>query len=131
MAGTIDDGVTEFDFIRLSGRVAPLVERVENISRAAVAGFRGRLLGKVAQPFQMVGTRDFDDAAAVKTAFDDWKALKGQLVTLTDDYGDEYSNVMVLDVTPGRYQALESAVGGLSTTKAYLATVMFEMQRTA
>lgn len=125
----IEVGSTTFDFISLRGEPSGLQERVEEITRPGVDGHAYAMVGMKAERFEMIGSRDYDDFADAKADLASMEAaLPGELVTLYDDFGVEYENVMVFDVQKIELRPALTAVGGKSTSKGALMRVRFVMQ---
>ena len=89
-------------------------ERVEEITRAHVDGIAFRKIGKRGAPFSMTSLVDVGSAATAKSTYTTYKATEGSLVTLVDDAGNSWANVMVLSVRRGGVKRTYTPVGGIS-----------------
>ena len=122
--------IGDISFITIKGTPRPMGMETEPLTRPGVDGTAFRELGTRGQPFQVTTIVDVDDAADAKTALESYAALRATLVTLTDDLGNSWANVMVIDVEPIEVKAVESGVGGLSQTGGVLVSARWTLQCT-
>ena len=104
--------IGSYDFITLKYGNAPLGENVEEITRPGVDGIAYRKTGKRAVPFYMTGITTETSKGAVKTLVENYKKLQGTLVTVVDDIGNSWTNVMVLQMDYLGTKKVVSPVGG-------------------
>ena len=131
MATIFDGDSTTLTFIGLHGEINVLGERLVNITRAGLDGHSFRKVGKTAEPFTLRGVVDLDTGAdRVKATMVIYKTFTGKLCTITDDLAEAHTNMMCLGVRLIRSVKPAAAVGGVSTSKAYLVTVDFRFQAT-
>jgi len=102
----------------------------EPITRPGVDGSAFREVGLRCEPFLMTSLMDLEDAADVAAELNLYAALKGSLVTVVDDHGSTWTNVMVLDVQPIQTQTIGVSAGGLATTPTKLITARWTLQAT-
>lgn len=112
-------------FIAFTGRVIPITETVEEITRDFINGHEYRTSGKKGPITKHFATRDIDTAANAKTKIATYLALIGTLVTLTYDDATTLSNVMILDCEIKRVYKCAVAAGGIAA-----GTFMIEMEWT-
>lgn len=114
-------------FISLNGEVDQLGERVQDITRPGLDGHGYRLGGKRASVFNIVAVVDIDDDGvdSVQDQMAVYKAMQGTKQTFTDSFGSAYANIVILDSRLLRSAAVQGAVGGISTEKAFLMEVLF------
>lgn len=117
-------------FITLRGPVVPLAERVETLKRKGLSGSDFRRVGKGALPFTVETMVDVSSTAGAKTKMLAYAALCGTLVTVKDDLGNQWTNVMVLNVRATEHSRTGTAVGGVNTTPAAIVRATWEMQAT-
>jgi len=129
MASISVDGGASWDFISLRGTIAAQGEQVEEITRPNVDGHAYAKRGKRGLVMRMRSAADGDDAAGLQTTLVGYKALEGSLVTVIDDFENEWENVLVLEVTPVRQMRLAAAAGGL-TAGLYLIECDWTLQHT-
>jgi hypothetical protein len=96
--GQITDGTNTINWLRVSGRPNNLAERVQDITRPGIDGQAYRRINKRARPFQVELVATLTSESALQSTVDTMFGFQGKLVTLTDDHGRSYFNVMVLDV---------------------------------
>jgi hypothetical protein len=122
-----------FDFISLKGQIAVTRQTVQEITRPGVDGHAYRLTGKRADPCELVGVRDFADYPSAQAGLESLRKCCGELVIVLDDFGNTYTDVMLLDVQVANRQPALSAVGGLTsppTVDRALVTFRFRVQHT-
>lgn len=121
------------DFITLRGESQQQASQVAVISRDGIDGVRARLQAKRAEPSRYVGIIDTENVAAAEAKRVALSGLQGSVVTLTDDLGTEFTNVLVLLARPiaGSPRVALSAVGGEeSSTDRVMVTFEFLVQLT-
>lgn len=114
-------------FISLRGAVQLPALQVEEITRPGMDGIAVRQLGQRGTPFEMIGVVDCDDTSAAEVTMARLAAMKGTIVTLYDDFGEGFGDVLVLEVARLAKQTLRAAVGGRSTSKGVLLSVRLVM----
>jgi len=119
-----------YSMIFVSGPVGRPGMATERIERPGVDGTAFREQGLRCEPFMMTSIVDLDDAADVAAELDLYAALKGTLVTVIDDHGSTWTNVMVLDVQPVETKTIGVSAGGLATTPTKLVTARWTLQAT-
>jgi hypothetical protein len=127
MPASISDG-SPVTFITLKGQVQPPGLMTEDISRPGVNGSAFRELQVSGEPFEMRGLRDCLNAADAKAKFALLKAMQGKTVTVVDDYGQSWTDVMLLSVEKAEQNALVLAAGGVQASATALLAVRFVMQ---
>lgn len=118
MSGSISDGVTTLNFVRLRGNPDPMAYRIERIDRAGSDGIAYRKGAKKPSPFTVETFEDLATAAETETKLESYKAMVGSLVTVIDDFTVTRTNVMVLGVAPVRAAAVTGSAGGIALTAA-------------
>ena len=101
------------EFISLSGRVQPLAETVEEISRANEDGHEFRTTGQRSNPTEHVSVKDELSEADARIAEDVYKAMRGTLQTVTYADGQSRANVLVMDIQVVSVEVAGVAVGGV------------------
>jgi hypothetical protein len=112
--------------ITVKGAPAPVGTVVADVSRPGVTGHAFQELGARAEPVVMESVIDCTDNAALKAEILEYVALQGTLVTVVDDLGNTWTNVMVLRVRTGQGKYVASAVGGVNGGN-YLLRATWEM----
>ena len=119
-----------FNFIRLRGGIHPVAEVPQEITRPNVDGHAFRRFGKRGMSSLWESVVDLTQAN-VSTTIAGYRALQGTLVTLVDEAGDSYTNVMVRSVRIGSVFAVTKAVGGLASgSNRYMLMATWEIQPT-
>ena len=95
MAGSI--GGVSCDLV--SGRFAALKETIETWRIPGIDGYGAQLLGLGDSSFEFTGVK-FGSNATIESWFSDIEALQGNIVSVFDDWGDTYSNLLVTGVSP-------------------------------
>lgn len=121
--------IGSLDFISFSGRVSPIAQRSEDITRKNVDGIEFRTLGKRANPTTHTTFRDVEDAATAKTLEDSYRALRSTLQTVTYRDGESRENVMVKDVNIISVERKRRPVGGIVGGE-YMVQAEWELQAT-
>src|SRR5262249_10255207 len=107
-----NDQVTQF--ITLAGEARIMGQTVIDISRPGVNGHAFRKGGYRAQPFEMRGTVDVVDYPAADALLVTLRELRAQFVTVYDDFGNAFHQVIVLDVEKIRTSPALAHCGGVS-----------------
>jgi len=127
---TTDAPVTH-TFTFLSG---PIVlangEVVEDITRANVDGVAYKKRGKKGIIFTKRAINDFESVTDAWTAHKNYTALKGELVTLIDDYSYSWANIMVLDWRLILLKQSPVIVGARTATPTHILQGVFTLQHT-
>lgn len=121
---------TTLTFLRLAGEPLPLGQTVEDITRQGVDGAAFRTTGTRSRPQEWRSLVDCADAATVKTTYASYRGLIGKLVTRTDELGNAWTNVAVLDVRMVRQHKVSTFVGGINTPSAYILECAWVLQDT-
>lgn len=101
-------------FITLRGSINPLGTDVIDITRPGVDGHAFMDIGKHAGRSQMQSIVDLTTAGAAKTVILAYKSLKGTLVSVVDDTGETYTNVLVVEVITTNPKFVATPVGGIT-----------------
>lgn len=120
--------INSIPFISLRGLVQPVMMAMEDVSRPGVDGHAYRHMALRSPPFEMLGIVDCDDFPAARSLIETLSELQGFTVTVVDDFGTTFSNVMVLRVEPDQIRPALVAVGGVSSGKAALLTIRLQLQ---
>jgi hypothetical protein len=131
-----NDGSADFDypFLALHGSVQLAGMMLEQISRPGTDGHAFRQVGRRAEPFEMVGIFDRGNGVSPYDANPlRLSQLRGAVVTVFDDHGTRFDDVVVLEVTKVEEQRIAAIVGGLMDTgvATTLESVKFSMISTA
>ena len=112
--------VGSVEFITLDGSIEPKGEKTEIIRRPGVNGLGVKKLGTSGDSFQLACVKDVNcaNAAARKVKIEECMALKGSVVTMVDDYGMTWPEMLVQVVARPKMRALKTAVGGIEGTNA-------------
>jgi hypothetical protein len=86
------------DFLRLRGQVQGQGLESKIVTRPNVAGVAIKLLAEGPSPYQMIGTVDVVDAAAIETTMAALRAMQGTLQTVVDELGNSHDNQFVQKV---------------------------------
>lgn len=116
-------------FITLRGSINPTGTDVIEITRPGVDGHAFMDMGKHAGKSQMQSIADVSNASGAKAAILAYKALKGTLITVTDDTGQQYTNVLVQEVIATNPKNVKTPVGGL-VGGSYLLSANWVLQHT-
>jgi len=119
-----------YSYITLSGRPQPLGPMVNEVTQPGANGHSFRREGRRAQRFRMRGERDVQTAADAESMIVALKNRQGSLVTVVDESGLSYSNVMLHSVTETDRIRIGSGIGGIVTNPGWLVTHEFELQLT-
>lgn len=83
-------------------------------SRPGVNGYDIVLLGGRSEPSALVVKHDFTSAGNMKAGVVSLMGLKGQVVSVSDDFGNVWSNLLVERVVVKSAQRVTHAVGGFN-----------------
>ena len=89
--------VGELALSYLAGMVHTPAIEIEVLIDAGVDGFGGRKGALRSQPSPLRGTGYYDSSAAAYVAIAAARALKSQLVTVENDFGETWSDCLVLE----------------------------------
>lgn len=115
-------------FITLKNPVQVPQQVVQEITRDGLPGVAYRLLGRRGKPFDLVGVVDSDSATAAESLLTRLASAVGGMCSVTDDHGNQFSDVMLLDVQREDQRKIQAGVGGVSTSKGYLVAVRLTCQ---
>lgn len=121
-----------YSFITLEGGLNPgSGEQLEEITRPGVDGVAYRRIGRRGVPFRMQSLADVANAANAHSLILNYKALQGGLVTLVDETGQSWFNVMVLRVQCSQPKYVTGMSGGLTGGQTgYLVSADWLLQMT-
>jgi hypothetical protein len=123
--------ISTYTVLTMQGAVTPATgERLEEITRPGVDGVAFRRIGKKGAAFKLQTTVDTESAAGARTLYDNYKALQGQLVTITDTSGRIYTDIMVLNVQASAPQRILGASSGVTANPNYLLNANWQLQAT-
>jgi len=127
---TIRAGGVDYPFIALSGVLQEPGQTVEILERDGTDGESYRLFGKHSEITDLIGTVDLATAGTMRVLAEDLAALQGSIVTIFDDNGQQYDEVMLLRVSKINQQRVGASIGGTQTigTAEQLASFRFEVQ---
>jgi hypothetical protein len=114
------NGTHNVEFIALSGPFQRFAPSVREITRPGVDGQAYRLEGKRAKPFVIKAVRDASVATDTGVAMTIEELVQkvadfqGNLCTVKDEFGHDWTNVLVVDVTLTGDRPLGASVGGLA-----------------
>jgi len=111
MAGSIGSNT----FLRFRCPLAAMGSANVETSAPGVDGVAFLVLGKRAEAVWCRSERDFLTLGAAQTARAAYTALMGTLATVTDEHGEVFSLVRVVQVVPGQVIPHEQAVGGVES----------------
>lgn len=112
------NGSHNVEFIALSGMFPRFGQVVREITRPGVAGSAFRLEGRRSEPSEFIAIRDTANGAAgitARTLMQNVADFAGNLCTVKDEFGFDWTNVMVCHVQLADEKPLGAAVGGLDT----------------
>ena len=100
---------------------------IEEFERKAVDGVGFRRMGRKASPFRVDTLKDCRNSVEAELYRRDWSNACGRLVTLYDAFGTFIQPLVVVNVVPGKKQALKygAVVGGTCNGDA---TLIFNCQ---
>jgi len=108
--------------ISLSHRPQPMGETVREITRPEADGQAYAKQGLRAEATLAYAATDCASAAAARTEMAAYAAMRGALVTVVDDLGESYTNVLVVDVRERGRKVVCTAVGGVRAGTVLLLT---------
>lgn len=101
-------------FVSLAGPIpTPIGYQVEDVSAPGRDGHEFRIGPKRSAPFRMISTVDIA-AANLATVAQSYAAAKGSKVTVKDNVGTDWTNVVVLDVRLLPAVPMLAGVGGIN-----------------
>lgn len=103
---------TIYDFITLRGSPQKSAEIVEPLTRPGSDGMAIRRLGRQGQIYDLIGERDFADAATAETFMNGLRDLQGTIVDLWDDHNVTFRNQLMILVQRVELRAIATVVGG-------------------
>lgn len=103
-----------FTFISAEADILLPGQTVEEIDRRAVDGVAFRRMGRKASPFRIDTVKDVRNGFEAMLYRRDWNNARGRIITFYDAFGVYLEPLVVLNVVPGKLQALKagSVVGG-------------------
>lgn len=118
-------GSIEFLTIGFPGKVPG--EKVQTYTRPGVAGVAVEKQGVKGDPARWAAFRDVLTAAAAKAHIEACISLKGSIVTVVDDTGESWTEIVIVECMPrGQVRKIEAAVGGVESGSAqYVVEVEF------
>ena len=112
----------------LTHNLDPMGEQSEDITRRGVSGCAVTKIGKRSEHSRAVTKVDIVDDQAEFTAY---KALETTLITIVDNHGKTYNNVLVHKVRKTSARKINTIVGGVSgQDSAYLLVCEWTLQCT-
>lgn len=124
----ITDGTTTIKFVTLKrSDPAPPGELTENVTRPGVDGTALRKRGTRGTGYRLVGQADVASNVDRRSLLENAALLKGQIVTVTDDHLEDWTDVVIQDVRPQSSNAMGTPVGGLKAgTGTIMVTIEFD-----
>lgn len=107
--------IAGFPLYIIGGKLARIGLVSEDISRKGVNGLAFRRDSLKSRSVRIDTFADFNNAAAAEVAILAYKALQAYTVTVIDEVGRQYDNVMVRWVDPVGTNVTGTAVGGLAS----------------
>lgn len=120
--------ISAYNFLTLRGSINVMQERLEEFTRPGVDGMSFQAVGERAEVSQLQTVRDLAYASSAANMMSSYKALVGEVVTIVDDDGVSWYNMLVLKVTQVSNEKIVGSVGGLVTGALALQTVNWEVQ---
>jgi hypothetical protein len=112
----IDDGNGgTFPFISISGEFKRSGQTLEDITRKGTDGQAFRLTGQRGEMFDVEATVDLTDYPTAQSLWDSLIALRGSIVTIVDDFGQSFDQIIVHNVGRPKQRPGLSAVGGVNS----------------
>jgi hypothetical protein len=108
------DSVT-YDFVSLKGEVNPGTgQQLQELTRSGVDGVAFRRVGRRGYPFRMYSVRDVVNEVAAQDLIHYYKEMQGQIINITDELGNDWYNVIVLNVRMQQPKYATAISGGLA-----------------
>jgi len=117
-----------YNFLTLRGSINVMQERLEEFTRPGVDGMSFQAVGERAEVSQLQTVRDLAYASSAASMMSSYKALVGDVVTIVDDDGVSWYNMLVLKVMQVSNEKIIGSVGGLVSGALALQTVNWEVQ---
>ena len=117
-----------YNFIALHGSVNGMQERLEEFARPGINGVSFRAIGERADVSNLQTERDMLLKASRDTQMAAYESLVGSKVSITDNQGNVWSNMLVRRVSEVRFFENISATGGLETNPQAFQIVNWEVQ---
>lgn len=118
--GSITIGFATYPFVSLEGApLEPMSIGVEVINREGIDGVDVRKSAKRPRPVEKISFMDCADIDEAEGLVNDFLAMKGEVVTVTEDTSRVCSNILVQDVNIVEIKPLAKAVGGLVPGATY------------
>lgn len=122
--------LTTLGFIRMDGMVAASGPLMKDISQEGVAGAAFQRYGYKGEPFNVRTLAAFIFPADVASAQILYAQYQTRNINITDDIGNTFSNVMVLNVKVTEARKIAQGVG-LLASQNYLVTAEWTLQSVA
>lgn len=116
-------GIATYSFIRMEGAVPLAGEILTRMLRKGVAGVAYVSISWHGEPGQVVCQSGWANAAAAASAKIGHKGLQGQVVSVVDDWGITWTNLVCVDARNVMEEPLVTGVGTLSGKTVKLTTV--------
>ena len=119
-----------YNFIALHGSINGMQERLEEISRPGIDGVSFRAIGERADVSNLQTERDMLLKSSRKIQLAAYESLVGgSPVTIIDNQGNVWNNMIVRSVSEVRFFENISATGGLETNPQAFQKVNWEVQQ--
>lgn len=125
-----DGFLTTLGFIRAAGPVNPSGPLAEDVSQRGIAGLASRRYGYAGKPFQvrtLAGFASYGDVRNVQVLYTNYRTRN---VDFTDDLGNIWSNLIVIDVKVLQVSPVMTGVGLLASSN-YLVEAEWTLQSAA
>lgn len=125
-------GIGAYNFVTLKGEINPgSGHQMEEITRPGVDGVAFRRIGRRGFPFKVQSMVDVATDSAAAALLSSYKALQGTVVSLTDETGQVWNNIVVLNVRPAGRKYVVAKSGGLDAGQTgYLVRCEWMLQAT-
>lgn len=131
MAGRIYNDDVDYSFITFDGVPQLASYEVKEIEEnPGAAGVAYNVIGFKGPEFEVVSITGATDTSAVSAAIIAYNALKSSIVTVVDDLGISWTNILIIDVTITRRQKILRPVGDMAGYN-YLIETRWRMRPTA
>jgi hypothetical protein len=118
-----------YNFVFVKGATNVQIERLESFSRPGVDGESFRAIGKRADITNFTSFSDLPTLGAAGTQLNLYAALVSQVVTVVDDLGYSWTNMLVLSVRQTLAKAIKTGVGGLYVSPLAVQTCSWEFKQ--
>lgn len=123
--------IGSFTFLTLKGGVSiGSGMTLQEITRPNVDGISYRKVGKRGEPFQVNTVIDLLNYPTAKTRVSDYAAMQGTLVTLVEESGSTWNNVLVLNTRHVETVPIRSSVGGITANSLVLLSMVWTLRMT-